>query len=173
MLLLMMMRSFSWVSVKTTNPLYLTYCCSNLGHKIWNVYGCLSGLLCPLSYSEDKFECLGEFLDAFRSDFRRKFILTLVTVFRVLVLNNWPKPLVRARLFWFISKIKQIALIRKYSVILCKTMIIIWSSPKNEKQTYSDELDVKPHNVPRMGLVVFILKCLDHKSFSVIIHVDM
>ena len=36
------------------------------------------GLLCPLSYSEEKFECLGGFLGAFRSDFICKFINMLV-----------------------------------------------------------------------------------------------
>ena len=50
----------------------------NLSDEQGASYGRFSGLLCPLSYSEEKFECLGGFLGAFRSDFRRKFIKMLV-----------------------------------------------------------------------------------------------
>ena len=38
---------------------------------------CFSGFLGPLGCSEKKFKCLGGFLGAFRSEFRREFIKML------------------------------------------------------------------------------------------------
>ena len=60
-------------------------------------YGRFSGFLGPLGCSEEKFKCLGGFLESFRCDFRCKSMkiycfvtkiqhCALMTVFRVLVL---------------------------------------------------------------------------------------
>ena len=83
----MMMRSFSWVSVKTkkssVSRLLLLQSIQVLKHEMCKsildpmnrepATAVLVDYCAPQSYSKEKFECLGGFLGAFSSDFRHKF----------------------------------------------------------------------------------------------------